>query len=220
MTDIVDVFQEAVGPDGTLMMPTSSMSGSALDFAESGRIFDPLTTPSQLGLLTEVFRRSPDVIRSAHPTHSVAAWGGDAVWWLENHHISDTPCGRGTPFHRLLERDGKIALVGTGIASMTFFHCAEELLESRMPFSPFTTERYVMRCRVQGQLIDTPPMRLYARDVSQRRRLGRLETELRNAGRWHESRTGTLSVIVLRAAEVWRTLEEMADRGVFCYDPQ
>lgn len=102
---------------------------------------------------------------------------------------------------------------------MTFFHCAEELLEDRMPFSPFTTERYVMRCRVQGQLLETAAMRLYARDVSRRRRLEPLETALRGKGRWHESRTGTLSVIVLSVSEVWRTLEEMSNSGVFCYDP-
>ena len=197
------------------MMPTLSTSGSAVDFAQSGRMFDPRTTPSQVGLLSEVFRRSPGVVRSIHPTHSVAAWGSDTDWWLRDHHLAETPCGRGTPFHRLLERNGKIALAGTGIPSMTFFHCAEELLESQMPFSPFTTERYVMTCRVNGQLMKTAPMRLYAAEVSRRRRLAPLETELRSKGRWHESRIGTLTVIVLPVAEVWRTLEEMSSRGIF-----
>jgi aminoglycoside 3-N-acetyltransferase len=217
--DIVSVFQDAVGPAGTLLMPTLSMAGSAIEFAAGGKVFDPRTTPSQVGLLTEVFRRSPGVSRSVHPTHSVAAWGNDPQWWLADHHLADSPCGRGTPFHLLLERGGKIALAGTGIAAMTFFHCAEELLESRMPFSPFTAERYTMRCRVAGEALQSAPMRLYAPEVSRRRQLAPLETELRARGKWRESRTGTLRVIVLDAREVLRALEEMAARGVFCYGP-
>jgi aminoglycoside 3-N-acetyltransferase len=218
--DIVSVFEEALGPEGTLLMPTLSMSGTAVEFANSGQIFDPRTTPSQMGLLSEVFRRSKGVARSTHPTHSVAARGADVAWWLENHQLAGTPCGKGTPFHRLLERNGKVVLAGIGIRALTFFHCAEELLETRMPFSPFTSERYVMRCRVAGQLIETAPMRLYAPDVSRRRRLAPLEAELRGKGLWLESRTGSLALIAVNAADVLRTLEEMAGRGVFCYQPQ
>jgi aminoglycoside 3-N-acetyltransferase len=216
-TDVIAVFREAVGTEGTLMMPTLSMAGSAIDFAKSGKMFDPRTTPSQVGLLAEVFRRSPGVMRSVHPTHSVAVQAPDAAWWIADHHLAGTPCGRGTPFYRLLERDGKIVLAGTGIPALTFFHCVEELIEDRMPFSPFTQERYVMRCRRAGEIIETAPMRLYAPDVSRRRRLAPLESELRAKGLWNESRAGTLTVAAVRARDVLQTLESMADRGVFCY---
>lgn len=217
--DILAAFRDAIGSAGMLMMPRLSFTGSAIDFAESGRVFDPRVTPSQVGLLPEVFRRSAGVTRSLHPTHSVAAMGPDSAWWLADHHLADTPCGRGTPFYRLLERDGKIVLAGTGIAALTFFHSVEEAIESRMPFSPFTEERFVMRCRVEGQVIESAPMRLYARDVSRRRRLAPLEGELRASGLWKESRTGTLTLVTLGARDVLRTLEEMAARGVFCYTP-
>lgn len=219
-TDIIAVFRETVGPNGTLMMPALSMSGSAIDVAKSGRIFDPRTTPSHVGLLPEVFRRSPGVTRSIHPTHSVAVYGSDSAWWVADHHLADTPCGIGTPFHRLLERNGKIVLAGTGIPALTFFHCAEELLESRMPFSPFTKERYVMRCKTGGQIIETAAMRLYAPDVSRRRRLAPLEARLRAKNLWGESRIGTLTISVVRARDVFHTLEEMAATGVFCYTPE
>jgi aminoglycoside 3-N-acetyltransferase len=216
-TDIIAVFREAVGAEGTLMMPTLSMSGSAIDFAKSGRIFDPRTTPSHVGLLSEVFRRLPGVVRSVHPTHSVAVSGPDTAWWIADHHLAETPCGRGSPFHRLLERDGKIVLAGTEVPALTFFHCAEELLENRMPFSPFTEERYVMHCKIEGQIIETVAMRLYAADVSRRRRLAPLEERLRAKKVWGESRTGTLTIAAVRARDVLETLNEMADAGVFCY---
>lgn len=216
--DAIETVQQAVGPGGTLLMPTLSMSGSAIEFAQSGKVFNIRTTPSQVGLLTEVFRRSPDVIRSAHPTHSVAVRGPNTAWWIENHHLSGTPCGVGTPFHRLLERQGKILLAGVGISAMTFYHCIEELLESRLPESPLTSERYVMKCKLETGTIETAPMRLYVPVVSSRRRLQPLEAELRRKGRWHESRCGTLDLIALNAGEVLETVREMADRGEFCYE--
>jgi len=216
--EILNVFEEAVGERGTLMMPTLSMSGSAIDLAESGAIFDTHTTPSRSGLLPEVFRRMKGVVRSMHPTHSVAVWGADKDWWIENHYLADSPCGRGTPFYRLWERNGKIVLAGVDISTITFFHCAEEILEPLMPFSPFTSDRYVMRCRLRGQLIQTAPMRLYAHDISRRRCLRPLEIELRRKGLWREGRVGSLGIIVLTAAEVLRTLEEMAGHGQFCYN--
>ncbi len=218
LSSVVATFEDAVGPDGTLMMPALSMSGSALEFANSGRMFDPRTTPSQVGLLTEVFRRSPGVCRSVHPTHSVCAWGKDKDWWLADHHLAGTPCGRGTPFYRLLERNGKIVLAGVPIATMTFFHCTEELLEPCLPFSPFTSERFVLRCRVEGKMIETAPMRLYDPEISKRRQLAPLEAELRKKNRWREGHTGSLHVIVLSAHEVLRTLKEMSERGAFCYE--
>jgi aminoglycoside 3-N-acetyltransferase len=63
VAEIINAFEEAVGPEGVLLMPTFSMSGTAVDFARSGRIFDPRRTPSQMGLITEAFRRSPGVVR-------------------------------------------------------------------------------------------------------------------------------------------------------------
>jgi aminoglycoside 3-N-acetyltransferase len=218
VSNIIDVFQAAVGPEGTLLMPTISNSRSAVEFARSNRIFDPLRTPSQVGLLSEIFRRSPGVLRSIHPTHSVAAWGANAGSWIKDHFQAETPCGRGSPFYHLLKNDGKVVLAGTGIGTMTFFHCAEELLEPQMPFSPFTEERYVLTCRVDGELLKTPPMRLYAPEVSRRRCMDPLERELRRKGRWRETRVGTLKVIALSAPEVWHTLEDMSRGGVFCYE--
>ena len=216
--DVIRVLQESISWTGTLLMPTLSMSGSALDYALSGDIFDPRKTPSRVGLLTEVFRRSPKVARSVHPTHSVAAWGADGDWWLEGHHLAATPCGRGTPYARLWERDGKIVLAGVDITTMTFFHYAEEILEPQMPFSPFTADRYVLECRLGDRLLQTAPMRLYNPEISRRRSLQPLAAELQKSARWQEGQIGTLGLIVLEARKVLETLGEMAACGRFCYN--
>ena len=217
--EIIAVLKETVGLSGMLIMPTLSMTGSAIEIAESGKVFDPRTTPSKVGLITELFRRTEGVSRSVHPTHSVAAWGTGAAGFVANHHLAATPCGRGTPFHRLLERGGKVLLAGVGIEAMTFYHCAEDLLEDRLPVSPFTRETFVLKCRVNGTILDTAPMRLYDPEVSHRRRLDPLAAELHARGLWREARTGSLTLTALRAADVVVALEAMAGRGVFCYLP-
>jgi aminoglycoside N3'-acetyltransferase len=216
--EIIQVFQEAVGSGGTLLMPTLSFAGTAIDYARQNRVFDPRTTPSQVGLLTELFRRSPAVIRSLHPTHSVAVWGKDQEWWTKDHPLAATPCGRGTPYARLLERDAKIVMAGLSIAPLTFFHFAEEVLAPQMPFDPFTTEHYTMRYRVNGEIFETAAMRLYNPAVSKRRNLAPLAAELRKAGYWREGKVGSLQAPVLGAKHIMQTLEEMARGSVFCYD--
>ena len=68
-TDVLRVLQDAVGPTGTLLMPTLPFTGTAVEYVSRGEIFDVRRTPSRVGLLTELFRRSPGVVRSVHPTH-------------------------------------------------------------------------------------------------------------------------------------------------------
>jgi aminoglycoside 3-N-acetyltransferase len=131
--DVIRVLREAVGPKGTLLMPTMTFGYRAVDNAREGKFFDVRRTPSRMGVISELFRRSPGVVRSVHPTHSVAAWGARAL--VADHHEVGTPCGPGTPWARLLEHRGKILFLGTGIITMTFYHACEEILAPRMPFS-------------------------------------------------------------------------------------
>ena len=84
-SDVIEVLKEAIGPRGLLMMPTIPFSGTAIDWARSHPLVDLRRTPSRMGLISEIFRRSPDVIRSVHPTHPVAAWGAQAAECVAGH---------------------------------------------------------------------------------------------------------------------------------------
>src|SRR5688500_15232369 len=68
---LIDALRDAVGRDGTLVMP--SWSGS------DDSVFDSATTPvaRDLGVTAETFRRLPGVIRSDHP-FAFAALGPEA----------------------------------------------------------------------------------------------------------------------------------------------
>ena len=75
----LDALMELLGPDGTLMLPTFTYDYVTL----SNPVFDIRYTMSNVGYTTEVFRKKPGVVRSLHPTHSLAVWGKDKEKYIK-----------------------------------------------------------------------------------------------------------------------------------------
>ncbi|HZP84436.1 MAG TPA: AAC(3) family N-acetyltransferase [Chthonomonadaceae bacterium] len=118
--EILGALLDTLGPKGTLLMP-------ALTYQQQPRhIHDARYTPSCVGFLTEYFRQRPGTRRSLHPTHSVCAVGSQAQAMLENHGQDTTPCGKNSPFNQLIERGGKILMIGCGLRPNTTMHAIEE----------------------------------------------------------------------------------------------
>jgi len=217
-SDVNRIMRNAVGPEGVLLMPTLPFRGSAIEYVSQGKIFDVKRTPSQMGLLTELFRRELGVQRSVHPTHSVAAWGSRAQETIAEHHAAVTPCGKGTPYRRLLDWNGKILFLGSDISVMTFFHCIEEDLEPVMPFSPFTSQVFSLVSRDQHGNEMVTNTRLFDPVCSRRRNLNKLIPILKRRGNWQESHIGKLQLLLLSAEAVRQACLDLARQGVFCYD--
>lgn len=217
-TDVISVLQNVVGTEGVVMMPTMTFGGTAVAYARSNPLFDVARTPSRMGLLTELFRRSPGVVRSIHPTHPVAIWGNEADVIATDHHLAQTPCGAGTPYEALLERDGKIVLLGTDIGVLTFFHLLEERLERELPVAPFTQEVFHLRSKaLDGQILDTH-CRLFEPAVSRRRNLYKMVPYLKKTAGWRCARVGGLKVTVLAAVDVLGVARSMNKQGLSFYD--
>lgn len=119
---VLEGLIEAVG-HGILVLPTHTFG----EMNRGRRDFDVRTSRSQVGALSEMFRQRPDVIRSLHPTHSVAAIGPAAEELIADHELAGTPCGEGTPYSRLLDHGGQILLLGVGLRRNTCFHAVEAL---------------------------------------------------------------------------------------------
>jgi aminoglycoside 3-N-acetyltransferase len=118
---VVDALFQALGPKGTLVMPTHSWDRAAAgDFT-----FDVVVTPSCVGRITEVFRVMPGVTRSLHPTHSVAAAGPRAKYLTQGHEDASTPCGDGTPYAKLINERSQILFLGTTLEQNTMLHTVE-----------------------------------------------------------------------------------------------
>ena len=211
--EVVRTLQDVVGPGGALMMPTIPFRGTAVEYALSDPVFDARQTVSMMGLITEVFRRWPGVVRSIHPTHSVAAWGHEADALTARHELAETPCGRLTPYGRLLDYDGKILLMGVSPSTMTFCYFVAEDLEPRLPVPVLTPETYSMRWKDGDGTVRIASVRLFARDLDHD--LSPLVRELRRREQWRALRVGRLRLVLLRAREVYDAAAALAGQGLF-----
>lgn len=110
-----------LGADGTLVLPTLTYSATL----KAGLAFDVRTTPSDVGALSECFRGLPGVVRSLHPTHSVAAIGPRTAELVQHHHLDREPCGPNSPFTLLPRLDAQILMLGCGLAANTTMHAVE-----------------------------------------------------------------------------------------------
>lgn len=119
----------------TLVMPTHTYCYPE-NVETIGPLCDPKTTPSLAGMITEHFRRLPETVRSIHPTHSLAALGKEAAVLCTGHELCDTPCGRGTPYEKLIELDACVLMFGTSLNTYTLFHTAEDAAECPYLYYP------------------------------------------------------------------------------------
>ena len=125
----------------TLAMPTF-FDGSNLQakkYYENGKNkFDVRKTFSGTGILSEMFRKTKDVKRSIHPTHSVCALGPLADELTKNHHLSITTCGDGTPFGEMIKYRTMILGIGAKVDALTQVHSTEDIMKDKFPVPLFT----------------------------------------------------------------------------------
>lgn len=120
---VLDALMSYFG-EGLLIMPAHTWAYMKQD----GQIFDPAASPSCVGVLTDLFYKREGVVRSLHPTHSVAAYGKNAAEYTAGEENCNTPCTPGGCYDRLRSVNGKILLVGVGHERNTFIHSVEEVL--------------------------------------------------------------------------------------------
>ncbi|MBN1291356.1 MAG: AAC(3) family N-acetyltransferase [Candidatus Latescibacteria bacterium] len=118
---VIDAMIESVSPGGTVFVPTSTF----------GKPFNLTESTSEVGWITEVFRKRPDAIRSFHPSHSIAGIGPDAARILADHEKT-TPMGPGSPLIKLAAGGGYIMLIGATHVGNSTVHAAHEL--AQVPF--------------------------------------------------------------------------------------
>jgi len=117
---VIEALLEIIGLEGTLIMPTFNY-----DFLR-GTPWDIRTTPSQMGVLTELVRTDPRAKRMFHPIYSMAAIGKHADELAA--HQSNDCFGETTIFTKFREWDAKILIIGLAYSkSITFLHHCEQL---------------------------------------------------------------------------------------------
>ena len=198
---VLDAWMEYFAP-GLLVLPTLTWS---IEDAHPP-VFDVLRSKGQVGVLPELFRQRPGVERSWHPTHSVAAFGRDAHALICEDHLNHTPCGPTSSWHKLLERDARILMVGCDLTSCTFLHGVEEwndVPERLKPPMRFT----VVTPDGSRLAVDSSPHL-----GSPSEQFGRAEQALRDAGALVDGRLGDAPVLVLTAQRTNDTVSALLQK--------
>lgn len=160
---VFSLLRQIVGKEGTLVFPTFPDRPS-YEYLAAGSVFDVRTTPSSMGVLSELARRQPDAIRSLHPTKSVCAIGPLAEELVSSHHVSPYPYDHDSPFARVIEHGGKAIGLGVRTTNLSLLHCVDDALRADFPVEPYHTRRFHARCiDLEGYEIVVP---VYAHDLS------------------------------------------------------
>ncbi len=126
---VVGGFLDAIDQEeGTLVFPTLVQQ----DFTHAYETWH-LDKHSDVGYLTNYFRKRESSLRSDQATHSVAACGKNAVYLTETHGhthkrfgcFGDTAFSADSPWEKMYQMDAKVVLLGVNSIYTTFRHLAE-----------------------------------------------------------------------------------------------
>jgi aminoglycoside 3-N-acetyltransferase len=156
----------------TLVLPTHTycypVSGKP-----DGTVYNPETTKSLVGAISDWFWQQPGVVRSLHPTHSLAATGTEAKEICAGHNMCDTPCGAGTPYEKLLNRRAAVLMLGCTMNTYTLFHTSEHL--AKCPYLYYPDPTNVSYVDTDGQAV---AIRMWRQNMEYPRRFTSMEEEL------------------------------------------
>ena len=125
---VIDAFKEVLS-DGTLCFPALRQK----DFGKAYTDWDINNTPSDVGFLSETFRKLPGVLRSDQETHSVTAIGVNAEYITSAHRggkkrvclYGDYAFSYTSPWQRICDLGGKVVFVGVPMRVNTIKHLVE-----------------------------------------------------------------------------------------------
>lgn len=189
---------------GTLLLPTMSWR-----FVKPQQpVFDELHTPSNTGILTEIFRTKYARRRSLHPTHSVAGCGELTDALLGSHHLDDTPCSARSPFGLLAQHDGWVLMLGISMDCCTLIHHVEEMVAPDLYVRPPGERETYTCCDRQGREV----MVFLRRHLFLPRDYWQFQDVLASEGRFRVTMVDGIACRAFRAADLVRIATAMLQR--------
>ena len=130
---VIDCILNIIGDSGNLAMVSMPYTGSTAAYLQAGLAFDVKHTMSAMGVITEIFRQKPGVVRSVNPAHPILALGPAAQGIIAGHEKTMYSCGKESPFEKMVHLQAKALFFDVSLGSMTFFHYLEDLFQEMLP---------------------------------------------------------------------------------------
>jgi aminoglycoside N3'-acetyltransferase len=227
-SSVIKALQDAVGPEGTLLVPTYYLpAGTVKATCElEGYVFDPRSHGTNMGRLPETFLAEAASHRSVHPTHSVSAWGRHAAYLTEAHHLAPSIFGEGSPWQRFVGIEGaKVLGLGVSMGPVTFYHVVEDALGERFPERVWEAGSYSLPCLDREGKRCEVPVRPFAPGVAARRIDYAAREDLRDwfraeferAGLRVNGRVGEADAWLIPARGFFDHLHTLAEQGITIY---
>ena len=196
--------------DGLLMLPALTW-----DLAwQEKPVFDVKGIPTLVGILPQLFRQRKGVVRSLHPTHSVSALGKDAKWAAAEDHLDDVPCGIHSAWHKMVEMDGFILMVGCTLTSCTFIHGIEAWLDIPNRLDAPVHYTLVDEDGNRQQAVSRP------HKGSPSEQYWKAEQALRDAGALKDGMLGDAKVMVISAKKCYETVRALLEKDPGLFDEE
>ena len=217
--DIIDVLKSLITKDGLLVMPSMPYADSSRAFLHRAKAMNVRRSPSHMGLISEVFRRNKEVLRSLNPIHPLLAWGYDAESFLQGHETCQYSFGSGSPFEKLLQRNAKILCFDVGFEFITFTHYVEDQLKDFFEFSLYDDKP------ILGTSIDYDGKELHTEcyvlsDISRHlRREERLITCMEKQHKLIHSRIGNTKLLMVKCEDIIHIARNMISQGDYFFAP-
>lgn len=224
---LFEALQRVIGPEGTLVVPTYYLPGGTIykTCQMADYVFDPRVHGSNLGAVPEAFLKLPGVKRSIHPTHSVSAIGAQADYVTAAHHLAPSVFGKGSPWDRVHELNGKVLGLGVSMGPVTFYHLLEDRVGDAFPLPVRMRDEYRMPCKDwSGASIAVPvrpldpqyiPQRIDAKPSEHVRQY--FWQEFQKQGLLHTGKVGASTSWYIEAQPFLAHLEQLMHEGITIY---
>ena len=203
MQSLIDSVKDAVGGDGTIIMPTFSYS------FDRDEPFDADNTQSTVGALTEFFRKQEDVVRTSHPNHSIAVYGKRKEYFAAE---SKDTFGKDSVFEKLDDDNGKIIFFGAPFQSCTFIHYIEQM--HNVPY------RYMKKFRgkviINGSEHDEE-ISFYTKYSVFFSSFSRLEKHLLEKGIMKNVQVGAGNIMAVKCKDLFDEGYKLLDKDIFFF---
>lgn len=208
---LLSILRELVGPTGTLLMPAYTIPQSDEDW-----VFDPAREPTYTGIVNEIFRRSPGVIRSLHPRHSICGIGLQAPKLLEGHERCARADGIGSPFDKMrFLSNAKILTLGLPKGYVSFLHWIEDIAPEKLPFPVHIKKPIKLAIQSEVGKIEILDYQIKS-TVSNRLRLKNVSDNLTEKAMLYKYHKG-IGIGVYPIMTLGQELSNLRDRGIIHY---
>jgi aminoglycoside N3'-acetyltransferase len=209
---VIACVLNVIGASGNVAMVSMPYGGSTAAYLQAGVPFDVRQTRSAMGVITEIFRQTPGVVRSLNPAHPILAWGPAAPWLIEGHEHTMYSCGKGSPFEKLVQIQAKSLLFDVSLRTLTFFHYVQDLLQDNAPMNLYED------LPVESEVIDTDGNKKTVKtcvfsNESRKHRSPNLRQALIQNGLVKSQKIGNTQLAVLNLQDMVKFAQQMVRAG-------